>query len=96
VLMPTPAVLDAALRIHSVEARHASEVRRLRRQKGWISGSSRGDLPAAAQGVYDGEANTFHFILAQPAKNGLGASEAWDEPLTKGQVLDIVKPFIRA
>ena len=95
VLIPRPAVLEAALKIHSVEARHAAEVRRLRRQKGWITGSSRGDLPAATQGVYQGEANTFHFILAQPGHNGLGMSEAWDEPLTKGQVLDIVRPFVR-
>ena len=95
VLIPRPAVLEAALKIHSVEARHAAEVRRLRRQKGWITGSSRGDLPAATQGVYAGEANTFHFILAQPGHNGLGMSEAWDEPLTKGQVLDIVRPFVR-
>lgn len=96
VLMPRPAVLDAALRIHSVEARHAAEVRRLRRQPGWITGSSRGDLPAATQGVYEGEANTFHFILAQPGHDATGMSQAWDEPLTKGQVLEIVRPFLRA
>src|SRR6187402_3607139 len=36
-LMGSGAVLTAALDIHSVEARHASEVRRLRNLKGWIS-----------------------------------------------------------
>ena len=38
-LMASDAVLTAALRIHSVEARHASEIRRLRGQKGWIPGN---------------------------------------------------------
>ncbi|HEY4215805.1 MAG TPA: ferritin-like domain-containing protein [Gemmatimonadaceae bacterium] len=33
-LMSSPATLEAALRIHSVEARHASKIRRLRRQTG--------------------------------------------------------------
>lgn len=33
-LMSNPAVLEAALRIHSVEARHASKIRRLRRMTG--------------------------------------------------------------
>ncbi len=36
-LQVNPAVLEAALRIHSVEARHASKIRRLRRQTGATS-----------------------------------------------------------
>src|SRR6201992_3454313 len=36
-LLGAGAVLTAALDIHSVEARHASEVRRIRGVKGWIS-----------------------------------------------------------
>jgi hypothetical protein len=65
VLLQTPGILRAALTIHSVEARHASEVRRLRGnfadqepQQGWITLSLRGtDMPAATQPVYDGEDN---------------------------------------
>ena len=94
-LMPQPAVLEAALKIHSVEARHAAEVRRVRRQKGWITGSSRGDLPAATDDVYEGEGNRFHFILARPGSNGRTMSEAFDEPLTRGDVLEIVRPFMQ-
>lgn len=92
-LMGSPDILETALKIHSVEARHAAEVRRIRNQKGWVTGDSRGSLPPQTQGVYEGEANTFHFILAQPA-SGLSMSEAFDEPLTKPKVLDIVAPFI--
>src|SRR5690606_22422120 len=45
--------LTAALQIHSVEARHASEIRRLRGLKGWITNDMRGDgMPDATQAVY--------------------------------------------
>jgi len=48
-----PVVLEAALRIHSVEARHASKIRRMRRQHGApatvrLSGAIRGGGSAAA------------------------------------------------
>ncbi len=92
-LMGNDTILEAALRIHSVEARHAAEVRRLRGQKSWISLDIGGGLPAATQASYAGEGNRFHFILAQPA-SGISLTEAFDEPLTKGQVLEIVEPFI--
>jgi len=87
-------VLRAALRIHSVEARHAAQVRRMRGQKGWITQSEPGNLPAAAAGTYKGESNRFQFILAQPDSNSQAQTEAFDETLTKGQVLEIVRPFI--
>ena len=87
-------VLLPALRIHSVEARHASQVRRMRGQKGWITGNSRGDMPAATQGVYEGDNNKFQFILAQIDSHDTALTEGFDEPLTKGQVLEIVKPFM--
>ena len=87
-------VLRAALRIHSVEARHASQVRRMRGQKGWITQSQSGGLPDAASGTYKGESNRFQFILGQPDSNTQAQTEAFDETLTKGQVLAIVAPFI--
>ena len=92
-LMGSNKILRAALQIHSVEARHAAQVRRMRMQKSWITGSSRGDLPAAAQGVYAGEKNRFQFILGQP-DDAASWTAAFDETLTRGQVLDIVKPFL--
>jgi len=91
--------LNAALSIHSVEARHACEIRRLRGKKGWITGKSRDDLPAFTQGIYDGEDNTTQAGLDVSGlgngNGGVGAvTEAFDEPLTKDQVLAIVSPFI--
>ena len=91
-LMHASLILSIALRIHSVEARHACEIRRIRGQKGWITGSSRGNLPAAMQPIYNGEGNTQGLYI-----EGIGSdtiSEAFDEPLSKDQVLHIVHPFI--
>lgn len=91
-LMDSPDILETALKVHSVEARHAAEVRRLRGEKSWIVRDSRGNLPPQTQGVYNGEDNRFQFILDQPG-SGITMSEAFDEPLTQSQVLDVVRPF---
>ncbi len=88
-------VLTAALQIHAVEARHASQIRRLRGQKGWITSSDRGDLPPQSQPTYDGEENTTHKgVDAAPLGDISAVTEAFDEPLTMEQVLVIADPFI--
>jgi hypothetical protein len=92
-------VLMQAMTIHSVEARHACEVRRLRGKKGWITLQSRDDLPAFTQPVYDGEQNTTQgavnvATLAEGFGDDAGASEAFDEPLTMAQVTAIITPFL--
>ncbi len=88
-------VLTAALQIHSVEARHASQIRRLRGQKGWITGSDIGDLPPQSQPTYVGEENTIHAgAEAAPLGAAAAVTEAFDEPLTMEQVLAIAGPFI--
>lgn len=94
-------VLNAALAIHSVEARHASMVRRIRGQKGWITGNNRGDLPQFTQGIYDGEENVVQANVTITTLTGINdngggnaATEAWDEPLTMAQVTAIVQPFL--
>ncbi|CAN5452629.1 hypothetical protein BH23BAC1_BH23BAC1_17390 [soil metagenome] len=89
-------VLTAALSIHGVEARHASMVRRLRGQKGWITGVDM-SVPEAAQAVYGAgtPANQFpaednvtqggvNLLTALGTMEGLdeaAITEAFDEPL---------------
>lgn len=84
-LMANDAVLTTALQIHSVEARHASAVRRLRGQKGWITGNQT-DIAALAP-VYAGEE-------AGQGVTSTASAEAFDEPLTTDQVLAIANLFI--
>ena len=103
-------VLQAALQIHSVEARHAAAVRRIRKANGglvpagvnvkpWITLNQSGIDSAAVQPSYDGEQITNQATIEIVNINGQtisasAASEAFDEPLTKAQVLAIVDPFI--
>ncbi len=101
-LQPYKDVLQAALTIHSVEARHASEVRRLRGNftdtapnKGWITGEQT-DIPGT-EAVYAGEANIIHGginAVTVTTVSELAVTEAYDEPLTMRQVLAILDPFI--
>lgn len=93
-LMGADFILTTALKIHSVEARHAAAVRNLRGQKGWITGSSRGNLPAAAQAVYAGEGQVSQLGIVPSGVSRAKVTEAFDEPLSKGQVLAIAGMFI--
>ncbi len=96
-LMSVGALLTIALTIHSVEARHAAEIRRLRGEKAWITGSSRGSLPAFAQPIYDGNGVSHEAGVSLAGIDGTregAASEAFDEPLSRSQVLAIVRPFV--
>lgn len=93
-----PAILTAALAIHSVEARHASEIRRLRGLKGWITRDERGEgMPEATQAAYDGEDEDTQLgiVVADVTDVGTdGVTEAWDEPLTRDEVINIASLFI--
>ncbi len=96
-LMTNDAILTTALQIHSVEARHASAVRRLRGQKGWITGNQSGIASAAVQPIYNGEENTTQGVPGIDTAqfgNAASASEAFDEPLLRADVEAIVGPFI--
>lgn len=108
-LMSNNDVLQAALQIHSVEARHAAHLRRMRRdmatspaaQKPWITGKDRGGLPELVQAIYDGEELTTQAGVKITGTFGgvtiseAAASEAFDEPLTTEQVTAIVTPFLK-
>jgi hypothetical protein len=98
-LVGDKAALNAVLAIHAVEARHAAEVRRIRGKKGWITGSSRDDLPLALQPIYAGEELTTQngvdvAGLVASFGGADAASQAFDEPLTTAQVTAIITPFI--
>ncbi len=97
-LAVAPDVLTAALTIHSVEARHAARVRRLRELSGWVPGSQPG-APAAVRPVYAGMGQTKKYGVNLPQVSTVDATqvtEAFDEPLTKQEVLAIVKPFLKS
>lgn len=101
-LMSNKTILTAALQIHSVEARHASHIRKTRKDRGasvkpWITGNDAGGVPGVAA-IYAGEENTTQAGVQITNINGMSisanaASEAFDEPLTKDQVTAIVTPF---
>lgn len=96
--------LEAALNIHSVEARHASHIRSMRKARGasvkpWITLNQSGIGNSAVQASYDGEEVTNQAGVEITNINGENisnatASESFDEPLTTQQVLAIVDPFI--
>lgn len=119
-LLANRPVLESALRIHSVEARHASKIRRLRRATGApavvkYSGTISGGGAAAAgvsnisnppqavvdafNLIYAGEdtttQGTVDITSKVPSGGAAAASEAFDEPLTKAQVIAIVQPFFK-
>ncbi len=101
-LQPYKDLLQAALTIHSVEARHAAEVRRLRGNfmdlvpnKGWITQDIT-DIPGT-EATYAGEDNTIQGGVDVTTITGVsddGVTESFDEPLTMAAVLAIVDPFI--
>jgi hypothetical protein len=95
----TNPVLTAALRIHSVEARHASMIRRMRGEKGWVVGAGLQGLPAGLgfEAIYAGEDNVTHGGVNADAVSSVSraAVEAsFDEPLNRDQVLAIAGPFL--
>ena len=128
--------LESALRIHSVEARHAAKIRRLRRSMnmgdttlrfsgyvlgGGVAAAGAGNIanpPAGAVAalglIYGGEDNTVHTVfngsvaanidaatltgmdvIGDSGARRQAAEMAFDEPLTKEQVIAIVRGFIR-
>jgi len=105
-LMSNNDVLEAALNIHSVEARHASHIRQMRAARGanvkpWITLDQSGINSSAVQASYNGENNTTQAGMNIVGINGQNidaerASEAFDEFLTKEQVVAIVTPFFKA
>ncbi len=101
-LVSNKAVLTAALNIHSVEARHAAHIRQMRSGAGakpWITLKDTNGIPAV-QPNYEGEQVTVQATVNIATLAGVGgaiganaASEAFDEPLDKTTVFNLVKDF---
>jgi hypothetical protein len=105
-LMGNDAVLTQALQIHSVEGRHAAEVRWLRCEvtgdeaiRPWIENNEPNGEP---QAVYAGEDNLVQKGIDLDKVESLYTvgtnikSRTFDESLTKEQVMMIVMPFIKS
>lgn len=97
-LMENKDVLTAALQIHSVEARHASEVRRMRGLRGWITwaGDSGTGVPAVTP-VYKGEGNMVQAginVVNVTAVEPINITESFDEPLNREEVTAIASLFL--
>lgn len=102
-------VLTAALGIHAVEARHAAKIRYMRRMNGfaalkpWITGANDSGVGMAVDANYNGATPESTVNQAGVVITGLpgvggnisvnAATEAFDEPLTKAEVLALVAPF---
>lgn len=98
VLSSSNDLLDYGLQIHSVEARHASQVRRMRMEKGWIT-KAENTLPTPFAPIYAGEDNTSQGGVQLAGQFGdFGGddalTEAFDEPLNMDDVLTIGGIFI--
>lgn len=95
-------LLEYALQIHSIEARHAAVVRQLLNARGFVPGTK--SWITLAQGspaaVYAGDDNLIQGgvnlagLAGLTGKSNAAISEAFDEPLTKEAVLAIAGPFI--
>lgn len=106
-LMGTP-FLTPALQIHSVEARHASEIRRLRANVlgmntdqnalGWITLDNRGPgMPEATQAVYKGEENVIQGgvdLVAATGFDAIAVSQSYDEPMDGETAANIAGLFM--
>ena len=109
-LLRNKTVLTAALDIHSVEARHASHLRMMRRARGasvkpWITGANDTGI-AAVNASYAGEDNVMQagvnvatglsaYNTIAGANATTSATQAFDEPLDMASVVAIVKPFFK-
>lgn len=100
--------LTPALQIHSVEARHASEIRRLRAEVmgydldqnalGWITLDNRGPgMPEVTDAVYAGEENVTQggVDLVQATQfDAVAVSQSYDEPMDGETAASIAGLFI--
>jgi hypothetical protein len=104
-LMSSPGVLQTALQIHSVEARHASHIRQMRRaaagggrteMKPWITGANDSGVPQV-DAVYKGEDNVIQggVNITSLGYSTDAATGAFDETLSMAEVNAIAGLFVK-
>ncbi|MEJ7626191.1 MAG: ferritin-like domain-containing protein [Ferruginibacter sp.] len=96
-------ILEAALRIHSMEARHAAHIRFVRLKSGyatikpWIIGNDK-TKGTPVERIYKRESDhrqvLFNINNIGGYKTGNAGTSSFDEPLHKKEVMEIVKPFM--
>lgn len=91
--------MQAAINIHSSEARTASYIRRVRGLNGWITESESGIDIADAQIAYGDENNTIQYGIQLIGINGFNlekeaATEAFDEPVNELELEDFTERFV--
>ena len=100
-----PDLVKAALGIHSIEARHAAQIRTMRFEAGgtdvkpWITGNKSFLNDPFFENVYSREENTTQAGISVVNLSGedippAAASEAFDEPLSMDEVLKVANAFI--
>jgi hypothetical protein len=101
-LMSDNSVLEAALRIHSVKARHVAMLRKMRFNNGhttakpWMTGAESGiaSMPTGATWAGEDNASQAGIMITSLGASTSVATEAFDEPLSKATVESIIDPFI--
>ncbi len=93
--------LTFAMTVHTVDAAHAAQLRRMRGQRAWITGNSPDTLPAFLQSIYAGEEVVMQgtvnvSTLSLTSLNGGvdAATQAFDEPLAGAAAAAIVAAFV--
>lgn len=99
-VLPQRSALYNTIAIHSVEARHATHIRYSRQGvKPWVPGNQTNITQPASIPSYAGEENAVQAGMTITGINGFAvsfnaATEAFDEPLERQAVLNIVSAFI--
>lgn len=96
-LSGAPDLLTAVLRIHSVQARHAALVRRLRSRPGWV-GSEPPGVGRPLAGAYAGTDRVERYgvdVTRVARVERRHAAAAFDDGLTEREVRGVVARFVR-
>lgn len=100
--MPQDVIISDVINIHSIEAKHSTYIRLLRRDQGvkqWITGNKTGVAQPGAVSTYTNEDNTTQAGIQITNINGFvvpanTASEAFDEPFIIEESMPIFEKFI--